>query len=217
MGRGVPERHVLSIHFFLVLTYNFCNMNTLAIQEPAPRHFPISVELYHLMAEKGLFLPTDRTELIEGEIFDMSPIGNLHARCVKFLASTLFGLLSGKFVIGVQDPIILGDDSEPQPDISILRYRADFYKNYAPRETDVVLVIEVAETSVDFDRNIKFRRYASAGIPEAWLIDISGERIEIHTRPKANGYGLVKMYLRGENVVSETIPAINLMVDDILG
>lgn len=192
-------------------------MDTSAVAEPAYARFPISVEMYHLMAEKGVFAPTDRVELIEGELFEMSPIGNLHARCVKFLNDYLANLITGKFVLGVQDPIVLNDQSEPQPDLSILDYRADFYKDETPRAKNVVLVIEVAETSVTFDKNVKFRRYASAGIPEAWLIDLANETVEVHSQPKENGYGTIKLFQRGENAVSETVPAIDLSVDDILG
>ncbi len=173
--------------------------------------------MYHLMAENGVFHSEDRVELIGGELFDKSPIGNLHARCVKFLNAYLSDLLSGKFVLGVRDPIILDDNSEPQPDLSIINYRADFYKDEAPHAQDVVILIEVAETSTGFDRNVKFRRYASAGIPEAWLVDLATNRVEVHFQPKEGSYGLVKIYQRGENAVSETIPSIDLPVEDILG
>ena len=187
------------------------------MREPTYSRFPISVDMYHLMAERGVFAPDDRVELIEGELFEMSPIGNLHARCVKFLNDYLITLLTGRYVVGVQDPIVLNDKSEPQPDLSILDYRADFYKDETPRAKNVVLVIEVAETSVTFDKNVKFRRYAAAGISEAWLIDLTGESVEVHSQPKDNGYGTIKIYQRGENAVSEAIPSINLPVDDILG
>lgn len=192
-------------------------MDALAVREPTYSRFPISVDMYHLMAERGVFAPDDRVELIEGELFEMSPIGNLHARCVKFLNDYLITLLTGRYVVGVQDPIVLNDKSEPQPDLSILDYRADFYKDETPRAKNVVLVIEVAETSVTFDKNVKFRRYAAAGISEAWLIDLTGESVEVHSQPKDNGYGTIKIYQRGENAVSEAIPSINLPVDDILG
>ena len=192
-------------------------MNTLAVLEPTRTRFPITVEMYHLMGEKGVFHPDDRVELIEGELFDMSPIGSLHARCVAFLTRFLTNAAGLDHIINVQNPIILNDRSEPQPDISIVRYRSDFYKDALPEADDVELIIEIADTSVDFDRNVKFRKYASAGIPEAWLIDLVGERVEVHSEPKANGYGIVKIYQRGENAVSETISAIDLSVNDILG
>lgn len=192
-------------------------MERVAAKEVPRRHFPITVEMYHIMAEKGAFHPEDRVELIEGEIFDMSPIGSLHARCVNFLTHYLNVLLNGKFIVNIQNPIILDDKSEPQPDISILKYRDDFYKDATPQASDVVLVIEVADTSVSFDRNRKLRRYAAAGIPEAWLIDLESEHVEVHVQPSGDTYELVKIYQRGKNVVSETIPSINLSADKILG
>src|SRR5438067_3636731 len=193
-------------------------MNDVGIQQEVERrHFPITVEMYHQMGEKGSFAPDDRVELIEGELFQMSPIGSLHARCVKFLNNFFVTRLNELFVVGVQDPVTLDDRSEPQPDLSILRYKADFYKDATPRSEETVMVIEVADSSVSFDKNVKFRRYAATGIPEAWLIDLDAERVEVHTQPKENGYGVVRIYIRGENAVSENIPSVNLPVDDILG
>src|SRR5258706_12915973 len=107
-------------------------MNTLAFQEFAQHRFPISVEMYHLMAEKGVFHPDDRVELIEGELIDMSPIGTLHARCVAFLNRFLSGKAGSDYIIVVQSPIVLSDSTEPQPDISMIRYQSDFYKNHLP-------------------------------------------------------------------------------------
>lgn len=192
-------------------------MQNLAIKTPVQRHVPITVEMYHQLAEQGAFHPEDRVELIGGKIFDMSPIGSLHARCVRFLNSYLSGLLGDEYILSIQDPIVLDDRSEPQPDISVLKYRPDFYKDELPGASDAVLVIEVADSSAEFDRGVKFARYAAAGIREAWLVDLNGDRVEVHTQPKSNGYGLAKMYRRGENAVSETIAKINLPVDDILG
>src|SRR5436305_9727423 len=170
-------------------------MNDVGIQQEIERrHFPITVEMYHQMGEKGIFAPDDRVELIEGELFQMSPIGSLHARCVKFLLNHLVTLLTGQYVVGVQDPVTLDDKSEPQPDLSILRYQADFYKDATPRAQETVMVVEVADSSVNFDKNVKFRRYAATGIPEAWLVDLDSERVEVHTQPKENGYGMVKIY-----------------------
>lgn len=168
------------------------------------------------MADKGAFASDDRVELIGGEIFDMSPVGSLHVRCVNFL-NAYFSRLDQQFVVSVQNPIALDSESEPQPDIALLRPVPDLYKDELPRAKDVSLIVEVADSSVEFDRGLKFSRYASAGIAEAWLIDLAHDRVEVHSLPKENGFGLVKVYTRGENAVSETIPEIDLAVDDILG
>ena len=169
------------------------------------------------MAERGAFDPDERVELVGGQIFDMSPIGTLHARCVKFLNSFLSTRLGGKLIVSVQDPIMLDDLSEPQPDIAVLAFREDFYKEALPAAGDVRLIIEVADTSAEFDRGVKFQRYAAAGIPEAWLIDLNNDRVEVHFAPQASAYSRANIYQRGENAVSRTIPEIELAVDNILG
>lgn len=193
-------------------------MNDVGLQsQVSRRHFPITVKMFHRMGLDGYFAPEDRVELIDGEIFEMSPIGSLHARCVNWLNQTLNRLADNSFIVSVQNPVVLTDYSEPQPDLSVVRYREDFYKFETPGAKDSLIVIEVADSSVEFDRNTKIAKYAEAGIPEAWLIDLVAERVEIHSQPTSNGYGLVDMCHRGENAASQTIPSIDLSVDDILG
>lgn len=192
-------------------------MQNLAVKTPAPRHFPISVEVYHLMAERGAFHPDERLELIGGKIFDISPIGSLHARCVTFLTNALIRIVGSSSIVTTQNPILLDDESEPQPDVAIINFREDYYKNALPAAADVNLLIEVADTSVEFDRGIKFQRYALAGVPEAWLVDLINDRVEVHFAPKGSAYSLSKTYQRGEDAVSETIPELNLRVANILG
>ncbi len=173
--------------------------------------------MYHVMADHGAFQPDERVELFEGEIIEMSPIGRAHARVVDFL-NRFFVLFAGReFIIRIQNPIILNDLSEPQPDISVVQYRDDFYRDSLPAATDVSLIIEVADTTVEFDRSKKLPKYAAAGIPEAWLIDLTAERVEVHSVAKATTYGLVKIYQRGERLVSETMPKLDISVDEILG
>ena len=192
-------------------------MNDVGLQKPAPRHFPVSVEMYHVMAETGAFQPTDRVELIGGEIFEMSPIGSLHARCVKFLSNYLMSLSDSEHIVGVQDPISVADDTEPQPDVSVVKFREDYYKDAHPTGADTLLVIEVADSSAEFDRAVKFPKYAAAGIPEAWLVDLTAGHVEVHSEPKESTYGIVRIYQRGEEVVSETQIDLKLQANDILG
>lgn len=169
------------------------------------------------MAERGAFGPEERVELIDGEIIEMSPIGSKHARVVDYLAEFLVRRLGDAVIVRIQNPIIVGDLSEPQPDISILRRREDRYRDAHPEGSDVLAVIEVSDSTVAFDRSRKFPRYAAAGIPEAWLVDLESEHVEIHSMPKESAYGLVKIFLRNENAVSETISDMTLPVNDILG
>ncbi len=192
-------------------------MQNLLVRTPTPRHVPITVEIYHLMAERGAFHPDDRVELIGGQIFDMSPIGRLHARCVNYLNAFLNRTFGADLIVSTQNPILLDDLSEPHPDICLLRPSSDFYKAELPRAHDVKLIIEVADSSVEFDRGVKLRRYAMAGIPETWLVDLVNERVEIHTQPEIDGYGSVETFVRGDEFASKVLPSIVIPVDDVLG
>lgn len=185
--------------------------------QPRVKHYPISVELYHIMAERGTFAPDERVELIDGEIIEMSPIGSRHARVVDFLNDFFAKRIDANFIVRIQNPIVVGDLSEPQPDIAVVARRDDFYRDGHPTGKDVALVIEVCDSTVAFDRSRKLPKYAEAGIPETWLIDLESEHVEVHFSPKETAYGIVKIFLRGENAISETLPALNLPVSDILG
>lgn len=193
------------------MEYNLSNM------ELARKHYPISVEMYHIMAEQGAFAPDERVELIDGEIIEMSPVGSRHARVVDYLNDFLTDIVRKDFIVRVQSPIIVGERSEPQPDLSVLTRRDDFYRDAHPVGDDVRIVIEVSDSTVTFDRSRKIPKYAACGIPEAWLIDLESEHVEVHSMPKELAYGLVKIYLRGETAISETIANMTLPVDDILG
>lgn len=185
--------------------------------EPERKHYPITVEMYHIMADSGAFGPDERLELIDGEIIEMSPIGSRHARCVNFLAEFLNRHFLELFIVSVQNPIVATDRTEPQPDIALLKRRDDLYIDQLPTGSDVTLVIEVSDSTVAFDRARKIPNYAAAGIDEAWLIDLESEHVEVHSMRKENAYGLVKIYLRGENAVSEILAELTLPVNDILG
>ncbi len=179
--------------------------------------YPLTVENFNFLAEQGKFEPDARLELIEGEIHQMLPIGSLHARCVNFLSNALFQVFVDKYIVSIQNPIVVDDLNQPQPDIAVLNYQKDFYKYSLPYAKDVLLVIEVADSTVLLDRNVKFPKYAYAGIAEAWLIDLQSECIEVHRVPNGFTYSNVKTYQHGEQVVSESMPGVKFSVDDILG
>jgi Uma2 family endonuclease len=181
----------------------------------ARRYF--NVTEFYSMAEAGVFSEDDRVELIEGEILEMSPIGSRHAACVGRLTE-LFGQQVGrKAIIRVQNPIQLNDYSEPLPDISLLKRRADFYAGNHPTPADVLLIVEVADTSVDYDRNIKLPIYAQANIPEVWLINLPKNVVEVYTRPEEDKYQKSRKFKRGEFLVSTQVADLSLSVDDVLG
>lgn len=157
------------------------------IQEP-PRRRRFTVDDYHRMAEVGIFTEDDRVELIEGEIFETTPIGSPHAGRVNRLTAMLVHAVGNRAVVAAQNPVALGERSEPQPDIALLRPRADFYKDASPVAADVLLLIEVADASLETDRDIKVPLYARHGIPEVWIVDIPHRQVLRFAVPEAGGY-----------------------------
>jgi len=176
-----------------------------------------SVDDYYRMAEAGILSEDDRVELIEGEVIKMSPIGKFHAACVKRL-NELFTFLVGRTAtVSVKDPIRLNDFSEPQPDLAVLKRRADFYSSGHPTPEDVLLIVEVADTSVQFDRMIKMPLYARAGIPEVWLVDIGRDLVEVYAHPVNGRYQDFREAKRGETLTASSLPTLVITVDEILG
>ena len=180
------------------------------------KHY-FNVDEYYRISQAGVFSEDDRVELIEGEVVEMSPIGSTHQGCVDELSSLITQELGEAVIVRVQGPIHIDDYSEPQPDISLLKPRADFYRRSHPTPSDVLLGIEVADTSAEYDRNVKLPLYARAGIPEAWLVLLPKDLIEVHSEPKNGKYQKVRRLKRGKTVTSATINGLTLKVDDILG
>jgi Uma2 family endonuclease len=177
-----------------------------------------TVDEYHRMGEAGILSEDDRVELLAGEIVSMSPSGPLHAGTVNRLTTLLSSRLRTQAIVGIQNPLLLRtEDSEPQPDAALLRPRTDFYTRAHPEAHDVYLVIEVADTPVEKDRDVKFPIYARAGIPEAWLLDLGVGRLEVHRHPTPDGYQDVRRFQRGQSVAPQVFPDVILTVDDLLG
>lgn len=191
-------------------------MSPSALIATLPRR-KFTVEEYHYFIEQGVFKPEERLELIEGELIEMSPIGKRHAGSVDFIADFLRKIISDNAIVRVQNPIVLDDFSEPQPDVCLLKRREDFYRQTDAVAKDALLVVEVADTTVKYDREVKFPRYAANGIGEAWLIDLENDRVEIHSEPTALGYSLVKILHRGQTAQSTVLPQIEISVEEILG
>jgi Uma2 family endonuclease len=163
-------------------------MNIASADPVAGRRHRLSVEDFHHMGEAGLFAPEARVELIEGEIIDMTPIGSAHASRVMRLADLLTTQLHAKAVVAVQSPVRLDDRSEPQPDLALLRYREDFYAAAHPGPADILLLIEVADTTARFDREVKIPLYARHGIPEVWLLDLEADAMRVYREPQSGAY-----------------------------
>lgn len=150
-----------------------------------------SVEDYHRMGEAGILGPELRTELIDGEVVEMPPIGHPHAGTVKLLSNLLKEQVGAAAIVSVQDPVWLNDHTEPLPDIALLRPRPDYYRNGHPAPGDVLLIIEVADSSLAYDRDVKLPRYARAEIPEVWIVDLEGRRLLTHRRAAGDVYAEV--------------------------
>lgn len=178
---------------------------------------PFTVDDYHRMGEVGMLAEDERTELLNGEVVHKMPISSRHAGCVKWLAQRLFAALAGRAVVGVQDPVSLSRRSEPEPDITILRPRDDDYRRSHPEPADVLLLVEVADTSLAVDRSVKAPLYAAAGIPELWIVDLVGDAIEVYRSPSAGGYRLVERFDRGADVRPIAFPDVVVPVDEVLG
>ena len=176
-----------------------------------------TVEEYHRMAQAGILGEDDRVELIEGEIVEMTPIGSKHASTVNRINRLFFERLGGRAIISVQNPIRLGEYSEPQPDVSLLRPREDFYASSHPGPEDVLLLVEVSETSAEYDREVKLPLYARFGIPEVWLVNPEGKAIEVYRDPSPESYREVQTLGYDALLSLNSFPDLKLPAKEILG
>jgi Uma2 family endonuclease len=170
---------------------------------------------YHRMAEVGILGEHDRVELIRGEIVQMSSIGRRHAAFVDNLAQLLVVRLAGRAIVRVQNPVVLTDDTEPQPDLAILRRRAVPYKEREPHSEDVLLLIEVADSSLPYDRSTKLRLYAEAGIQEYWVVDCAAETVDVHLNPGPEGYRDVTRVAGPAALTLHAFPDVELTTAEI--
>ncbi len=183
------------------------------MEELAKTH-RFTVEEFHKMGEAGIFGEDDRVELVEGEIVEMAPIGWRHMESVNALTGVLADLRgAGGFVVSVQNPLVLGEHGEHYPDLVLYRVGV---RGRVPGAGDALVVIEVSDTSVSYDRNVKVPLYARAGVPEAWLVDLRAGIVEVHSEPRKGGYGAIRRYARGEGMRSATLVDVVLPVDEML-
>ncbi|MGD2115677.1 MAG: Uma2 family endonuclease [Acidobacteriota bacterium] len=176
-----------------------------------------SVDEYQRMGEVGILTEDDRVELIEGEIVRMTPVGSRHAACVARLTRLLAATVGDRAILWVQNPIRLGDLSEPEPDLALLRPRDDFYASGHPDPAAVLLVIEIGDSSRSFDAEIKAPLYARHGVPELWLIDLGAATIAVHREPSPDGYRTVETRSGGDALSPRAFPVVRLTVPAILG
>ncbi len=181
-----------------------------------PQTHKMSVSEWHKMGKYSIFPPDARMELIEGEMIDMAPIGPSHAGCVRNLIE-LFSIQKGKAaLLDVQNPIQLGNASEPEPDLVLLRPSSHFYRERHPTVEDIFLLIEVADTTLQHDRNKKMPLYAKEGIIECWLVDLNEFQVEVYLNPTVNGYTHKQIFESGQSLIPSQLPHIKIPVSELL-
>ena len=179
------------------------------------KRWRFTVHDYHRMGEAGILHEDDRVELIEGELVEMAAIGTRHFTCVNGLTRLLVRTMGDDAIVSVQNPVRLNEYNEPQPDLTVIRPRD--YRISLPVPEDVLLLIEVSDTTLSYDRNVKLPLYARAGIREVWIVNLPGGTIERHTDASEVGYRSLKRARRGEVLESVALPGLALAVDDVLG
>ena len=179
--------------------------------------YRFTVAEYQRMSEAGIFREDDRVELIDGEIVEMAPIGIRHSGCVAALNALLVPAAANRVVVFVQSPIDLNKRTEPQPDLALLKPREDFYRAVRPNAADVLLAIEVADSSLEYDRGVKAALYARAGIPEYWLVNLRDNVIEAYREPQRSAYRVVETLRRGDTIQASALPDLTVAVSAILG
>jgi Uma2 family endonuclease len=172
---------------------------------------------YHRMGKAGIFGPEDRVELIDGEVIRMSPIGDPHAGRVIFLTRLFTLRLGQEAFVSAQNPVRLSQYSEPEPDLVIMRSPLDPSAVRAPRPEDVLLLIEVCDTTLAYDRDKKVPLYAEAGIPETWLLDLPAGRLRVYREPDGREYRRIEVLARGSRIAPLAFPEMAFSVDEILG
>ena len=181
-----------------------------------PQSRKYTVAEYYRMAEVGILKPDERVELIEGEILVMPPIGPEHAWNVDIANEILVRHAHDRYYVRIQNPVRLSDESEPEPDVALLRRRPEGYGAAHPTPADVLLVIEVAHSSLEYDRNIKAHIYGRSGVPEIWVRNLPEDCIERFTEPGPDGYAQHTVHRRGETLTPVSMPDLELAVADLL-
>jgi Uma2 family endonuclease len=180
-----------------------------------PRRRRFTVDEYHRMAKAGILHEDDRIELIEGDLIEMGVIGSRHMACVIDLNRRFILGLGDRAIVSIQNPVRLSSRSEPEPDVVLLRPRTDGYREALPGPEDVLLLIEVADSTLGYLRDTKLALYAAAGIPEVWIWDLKRRRVLLHRDPAGRSYRTVEVVERGE-IAPAVFPDLLIPVAEIL-
>jgi Uma2 family endonuclease len=176
-----------------------------------------TVDEYHRMGQAGVFHPEARLELIEGEIVEMSPVGTRHIACVNRANALFAERLAGLAMVSVQNPVVLSDITEPQPDLLLAFPREDFYSTERVGAGHAILAVEVSDSTIRYDRYRKAPLYARAGVAELWIENLKDDVILVHRDPSPEGYRLVAEHRRGQEISIAAFPEIGFRVDELLG
>jgi Uma2 family endonuclease len=190
-------------------------LGVLARFPAVPRRL-LTVDEYHRMGEAGILTDNDRVELIEGELVAMAPIGSRHVGASNALTRLLVLAVGDRGVVSVQNPVRLTQHSEPQPDFAVLRPGND-YRTTLPGPKDTLLVVEVASSSLDYDRTVKLPLYARSGIPEAWIVNLAAGEVEIYRSPVGDKYSFMTRVGRTDAITITALPDVRVPVADIVG
>jgi Uma2 family endonuclease len=182
-----------------------------------PKRKIFTVDEYHKMIDAGIFVGNSDYELIEGEIVKKFPKSALHISCVNRL-NRVFALdCKREFILSIQNAVVIGDFSEPEPDIALLKFREDFYASGKATAEDVLLLIEVSDSTVKYDRDVKISLYAEAEVAEVWLVNLPRQILEVYTRAEKGKYKIVAKYGKNQMVSPKLLPELEIKVSDILG
>jgi len=182
-----------------------------------PTHTRISTERYDMMLAKGVLTKYDRIELIEGEMFDMAPIGSGHSAITSRLHELFVLAAPHSATVVSGGAVVLGEFSEPQPDLMLLQRRADFYSGAHPVASDVLLLIEVSDSSLAYDQGVKRDLYARYGVCEYWVVDVEGRRIYTYREPGEKGYARVLEFVAGDRAAPRAFPNVEIAVGELFG
>jgi Uma2 family endonuclease len=184
--------------------------------EPRPARLRFKVDDYYKMIGLGMLTDYEKAEIIEGELIRKKTVGDRHAAIVNFLNRFFVKNVSDDVLVSVQNPVRLSDYNEPEPDIALADLRKYDGRRH-PQPPEIILIVEVSDSTLRYDRDVKLALYAETEIPEVWIVNLPNEIIEVHQKPTVGIYQITKIFKRGETVASEVLPDLSIAADEILG
>jgi len=184
--------------------------------QPQPMRLRFTVDEYYRMIELGMLKDYEKAEIIEGELIRKMTIGDRHAAIVNFLTRFFVKNVSDDILVSVQNPVRLSDYNEPEPDVTLADLQKYDGKRH-PQPSEIILIVEVSDSTLKYDRDVKLALYAEAEIPEVWIVNLPNDIIEVHQKPSVGIYQLAKIFKRGEILSSEVLPDLSIAAAEILG